>query len=133
MIDGLIGQNKDEQLKSVTKFRKLLSTNNNKIPIDEVIESGAVPRIIELMQKNKDTYFLIESTWVLTNIASGSLAQSKCIIESDGIPILIELLNSTSEELQDQAVWAFANLAGNNSEIRDLIINNNIISPLMKY
>ena len=41
--------------------------------------------------------------------------------------LLIKLIDSTDENLQENAVWAIANIAGESSELRDLVIRSGTI------
>ena len=110
----------EEHLEAITRVRKLLSVERNP-PIDPVIEAGVVPFLVRFLH-SPNPKIQFESAWALTNIASGTSAQTQLVVESGAIPVFVELLSSPSPEVPNQAVWALGNIAGDSPQCRDYVL-----------
>jgi importin subunit alpha-1 len=122
----------EQQLIGTQVVRKILSIES--LPtenIDEIIEAGLVPKLIEFLDsKNSELQF--ESTWALTNIASGSSSQTKYVVEQGALPHLIKLLDSKNPDVREQSIWALGNIAGDGAKYRDLLLDIGFLSPLIR-
>lgn len=54
MIADLYSMSEEDQLRSIQKFRKLLSKDPNP-PIDDVIQAGIVPRFVDFLRNTANT------------------------------------------------------------------------------
>lgn len=71
----LASQDVETLHRAVIAIRKIISGENEEPKVQEVIDSGAVPMLIALMQEEAFPQLQFESCWIITNIASGSNAQ----------------------------------------------------------
>eukprot|EP00826_Nyctotherus_ovalis_P040271 TRINITY_DN394_c0_g2_i2.p2 TRINITY_DN394_c0_g2~~TRINITY_DN394_c0_g2_i2.p2 ORF type:complete len:182 (-),score=29.08 TRINITY_DN394_c0_g2_i2:1189-1734(-) len=89
----------------VQGVRKLLSTHS-KAPIQEVIDAGIVPILINMIDgKGYNTAIQYEATWCMTNLAMGESPQVKCLVDQGAITKLIKLMCREEAQLQEQVNW----------------------------
>lgn len=89
-----------------------------------IIECGAVPKLRELIgHSNREIQK--EACWTLSNIAAGTIDQIQCVLDSGGIPALIELASSesTDSEVKSEACWVVLNATscGSDEQIEYLV------------
>ncbi|CAH2039092.1 unnamed protein product [Thlaspi arvense] len=130
LVSGAMSNDRKVQLEATAGIRKLLSIERNP-PINEVVQSGVVPRIVQFLSSDDFSELQFEAAWALTNIASGTSENTKVIIESGAVPLFIRLLSSPSEEVREQAVWALGNVAGDSPKCRDFVLGYEPLVPFL--
>ncbi|EOY06648.1 Importin alpha isoform 2 [Theobroma cacao] len=130
LVAGVWSDNGTAQLEGTTQFRKLLSIERSP-PIEEVIQSGVVPRFVEFLTREDFPQLQFEAAWALTNIASGTSENTKVVIDHGAVPIFVKLLGSSSDDVREQAVWALGNVAGDSPRCRDLVLSHGALMPLL--
>lgn len=130
IVEKIFSSDVETQILGVQSARRLLSKARNP-PLDEIIKSGVVPKLVEFLQRSDIQQLQFDAAWALTNIASGNSEQTRTVVQSGAVPMFITLLLSPHSNVRDQAVWALGNIAGDGSECRDYTVRCGIIQPLL--
>uniref|UniRef100_A0A4W3I7C8 Importin subunit alpha n=1 Tax=Callorhinchus milii TaxID=7868 RepID=A0A4W3I7C8_CALMI len=136
-IDGdyRVGASSDNpmiQLSAVQAARKLLSSDRNP-PIDDLINSGILPILVQCLERDESPSIQFEAAWALTNIASGTSAQTQAVVKANAVPYFLRLLHSPHQNVCEQAVWALGNIIGDGPQCRDYVISLGVIKPLLSF
>ena len=54
------------------------------------------------------------------------------MVQAKAVPIFIQLLASPEADVREQAVWALGNIAGDSPELRDYVLSQNALIPLVE-
>lgn len=109
------------QLRGTSAIRRLLSIDREP-PVDAVIQSGAIPKLVSLLSRNDSQGLQFEAAWALTNVASGTTHQTRAVVESGATEVMVQLLRSPDANVREQCVWCLGNIAGEGADCRDLIL-----------
>ncbi|KYQ88517.1 hypothetical protein DLAC_11239 [Tieghemostelium lacteum] len=130
ILTNINSTNPDLVTDAVRSVRKLLSAEHNP-PIDLVIRSGLVQKLHYLLQFGTPTQ-AYESSWALTNIASGTSEHTKFVVENGVVHTFIVLLNSPDAQLAEQCLWGVGNIAGDTPALRDYVLSLNITEAILQ-
>ena len=121
----------ERELMATIAIRTMLSQNVDWIQTI-VSTPNIVSRLVSFLDRDNERRLQFEATWSLTNIASGTSAHTQLVVRAGALPSLIRLLDSTSVEIREQAVWALGNIAGDSPELRDEVLGHNIVPILTR-
>ena len=132
MVANVMSSDTTQHQAATTYLRQLLSRQDNP-PIQEVINTGVIPRLIEFLQCHTKPPLQFEAAWAITNIVSGTSDHALAVIEAGAIPIFVQLLSSPTcnADVREQAVWALGNIAGDSPKTRDMTLKAGVLQPLL--
>lgn len=132
IVEGAQSLDPAIKLQAVQAARKLLSSDKNP-PIDQIIDANMLPVLVNCLTQDEQPSLQFEAAWALTNIASGTTAQTQSVVLAGAVPHFLRLLHSPHQNVCEQAVWALGNIIGDGPQCRDLLINMGVIEPLLKF
>ena len=131
MVAGVMDDDAAVQTEYTTQLRMLLSVDTN-APIQQVIDSGVVPRFVEFLQRDDRPTLQFEAAWVIIEIAAGTSDHIKTVIEVGAVPIFVHLLTSPNDNVREQAVFALGLIAGDSPPCRDIVLQAGAMQPLLQ-
>ena len=134
MVQLLYETNDVQRLfEATSSIRKMLSVPKDP-PIAEVVAANVLPRFVEMLQDDSNPALQLEAAWVLTNVAAGTTDQSRVVAESGAVSEFVRMLSSSaSAEVCEQAMWALGNIAGDSPTMRDFVLQNDAMTPLLAW
>jgi importin subunit alpha-6/7 len=90
--------------RGVIGIRRLLSKLSAP-PIQEVIDQGVVPELLDFVKEHEYPQLQMEAAWALVKIVPESTVQRQILIERGAVPLFVELLKVSNIRIVEQAVW----------------------------
>ena len=128
LYQELIGSDLAAQINALRSFRRVLSIEKNP-PVQQCVDLGVVPMFVQFLHRIDCQELQFEAAWALTNIASTD--RTRLVVESNAVPPLIALLTSPNPDIREQSAWCLGNIAGDGTELRDLLLNLGALPPLI--
>jgi len=130
LVEDVNSKERFNQYRGTIGVRKLLSIDGP--PIQPIIDANIVPRMIEFMRMEEEPQMQVEAAWVLTNVASGTTAQTQIVMDKGAIPWFSKILRSNNKDLREQAIWALGNISGDSAINRNIALKHGVLQPLLK-
>ncbi|XP_037720470.1 importin subunit alpha-3-like [Drosophila subpulchrella] len=123
--------NPELQLTAVQDLNTVLSLENP--PIDEVIQSGILPILVNYLKESSHVNLQAEAAWALTNLTSGNSEQTIKVVAAGTVPFFLEFLKSENLNVYEPALWALGNIIGDGPLLRDFVIRMGVVQPLVSF
>merc|ERR1712166_918348 len=101
--------------------------------LKEIVKTGVVPRFVEFLKLAEQPVLQFEAAWALTNIAAGDKDDTQAVVQTGAIVHFIDLLESPSSDVREQAVWALGNIAGDGPPLRDVLNQHGVLKALLRF
>mmetsp|Transcript_73626 Transcript_73626/g.216009 ORF Transcript_73626/g.216009 Transcript_73626/m.216009 type:complete len:562 (+) Transcript_73626:101-1786(+) len=127
------GAQVESRLRAVAELRRMMSIGACP-PIQAVIDEGACTPLVACLDDNSSAV-QFEAAWTITNIASGTTAQTSALLEVGAAEALFRILASGQicgrADLCDQCLCALSNIAGDDDvQPRDQLLARGVIGHL---
>ena len=104
-VSGIRCTKLSTQHENAKAIRLHLSRPNNP-PIKQLIDTGIIPKLIQLAQDHEHPQLQYESLWILLNIASGPPEAVAYLFRNNAHSCFISLLKSSQfYEIKEQAMY----------------------------
>ena len=109
----------EAQYNGTKQIRRLLSREADP-PVEQVIQTGLLPRFVTFLSRQDSPKLQFEAAWALTNVASTE--HTSVVVDLGVTPQLVQLLRSPNPDVREQCLWCLGNIAGDRTEYRDMIL-----------
>lgn len=106
-------------------------TDGSNDKIQAVLETGIIPRLVELLTSSEGT-ILTPALRTVGNIVTGDDLQTDSVISAGGLPHLGALLRHHRANIVKEAAWAISNIAAGNARQIQCVINANLLPALIE-
>lgn len=115
---------------ALQELRRLLSRSEFP-PVESAVKAGAVAILVQCLSFGSPDEQLLEAAWCLTNIAAGNPEETKALLPAS--PLLIAHLGEkSSSPVAEQCAWALGNVAGEDEELRNVLLIQGALVPLAR-
>ena len=97
--------------------------------IQVVLDSGCLPKVIELLGSNRSSV-VTPALRAVGNIATGSAEQTQALISNGVVARLLLLLGHQKKAIRKEACWTFSNITAGSTEQIQAVIEGNVFPQL---
>ena len=120
------------QVDCCKRLRQWLSIGKN-APIDEVVNTGVVPRLIQFLVNDNNPKLQFEAARILAHVVSSNTENTSVVVKHKGVSHFVNLLLSNNVDVAQEAVWALGNIAVESAQYRDNVLASGGLINLTKF
>ena len=124
-------KNNDKFISEATWLLGSLSEKYYQIK-EEILQSGIIPIIISLINKNSSKYVILSSLRIIGNIITGNANQTQEILNFGILNILKETLFHDKSSIRKETAWILSNICSGTQKQIECIIDNGFLELFIK-
>merc|ERR550534_2755534 len=98
--------------------------------ISAVIQSGAVPRLINLLG-HKSNNVKHPALRTIGNIVTGDDNQTQVVLDNNALPQLLVLLSNVKKAIRKEACWTISNITAGSVDQIEAVIKHSLFEPVI--
>nr|XP_053638290.1 importin subunit alpha-4-like isoform X2 [Cherax quadricarinatus] len=131
IVEDMQSEEMAKKLEATVLVRKFLTQSSPSITETFLDADVLTPALANLKDKNQT--LVLETVWVLTNIASGESRFTQTLVERGLVEPLVEALGAPYSAVVEQAAWALSNIAADRREFRDQLVTAGVVKLLLAH
>ncbi|KAI1233697.1 hypothetical protein IHE44_0004138, partial [Lamprotornis superbus] len=128
IVEAVKGEDTQLQLLATQATRRILSRHKDP-PINQIIELGIIPRMVEFLGHADNPALQFEAAWALTNIASGTSEHTRAV---KILPVLLVLLQHEDKDVISDSCWAVSYLTDGSNDRIQVVVETGILPRLVE-
>jgi hypothetical protein len=142
----MLNSEKEEDLRhSVAFFEKSLEDEYDP-PVFAILDLNILPRCIQLLSSPKYAQLHMATAELLLDISYKECGQmhhterekdesrfSKAVVDTGGIPVLIEMVSSENLDLAEEVLRVLGNIISSGPKTRDHVVDGGIVPAVLKF
>lgn len=131
LVQAIEAQDYNLVTESAEKIRRMISIDDNP-PLEPLLKTNIAPTLVGFICPDNYQFekLILEFSWILANIASGDGFYVQYLVDLEVIPKALDLLQYGTLDIKENAVTLLANIAGENTEYRDHLLQRGIVNMI---